>query len=580
MMTTVMPDTKPRDVQVVEIAANTMVLRSRTWDRLKFEVEYSLQRGTTANAYLIQADKTALIDPPGESFTDIFIEELTNHVYLQRINYLILGHINPNRLATLKALLNVEVAPQLTIVCTRAGELALQSVFPGNSLRILVVNSEETLDLGQGHVLRFIPTPTPRYPDALCTYDEATRILYTDKLFCAHVCEDAIYDERWRTIEADRQHFFDAVHASQARQVGTALEKITPLPAKIYAPAHGPLVRYSLSRFVFDYREWCDRQQSKDFNVALLYASAYGSTGALAGAIAQGLVRAGAAVESINCEFADPADITAALERCDGFVFGSPTLAGHPPTQVQTALGLALSTAAKTKLAGVFGSFGWSGEAIDILESKLQDAGYQFGFETIRVKFKPTEETLQSCESAGAEFVQTLKKTKKIRTVRQPGAEVQSDRTEQAVARVTGSLCVVTTRYENQHQGMLTSWVSQATFNPPGLTIAIPKDQMGEAVAHPDSPLVLNILKEGRNLRRYFTKAMVAGEDRFAAIATHPSSNDCLILDDALAYLECTVENRMDCGDHWLIYALVNNGKVLESAGTTAIQHRKSASYF
>ncbi|NJR65064.1 MAG: flavin oxidoreductase [Leptolyngbyaceae cyanobacterium CRU_2_3] len=572
-----MAETRPRDVQVAEIGANTTVLRSRTWDQLRFEIEYARQKGTTANSYLIQADKTALIDPPGESFTEIFLEELYQHVYLQRINYVILGHINSNRLATLKALLNVEVAPQITFVCARAAEVALRSAFPEWDLRIIVANSEETIDLGQGHVLQFIPIPTPRFPDGLCTYDPSTRILYTDKLFGAHVCDEPIFDEKWKLLDEDRHYYFDCLHASQFRQVEAALEKLAPFSAtaKIYAPNHGPMVRYSVSRFTFDYRYWCERQQVQDLNVAVLYASAYGNTATLGHAIAQGLVQAGAAVQTINCELANPAEINTILQECDGFIFGTPTLAGHAPTQIQTALGIALSSAARTKLAGVFGSYGWSGEGIDLVYNKLQDAGYRFGFDPIRIKFKPTDETLRACELAGAEFVQTLRKTKKIRTPRQPGVEVQADRTEQAVGRITGSLCVITTN-QGKHQGMLTSWVSQATFNPPGLTIAIPASQAEANLPTIGSQFVLNILKEGRNVRRYFLKTAATDEDRLAAIATHPANNGCLILDEALGFLECTVQSRMECGDHWLIYATADNGKVLEGVGVTAVQHRKS----
>jgi flavin reductase (DIM6/NTAB) family NADH-FMN oxidoreductase RutF len=53
-----------------------------------------------------------------------------------------------------------------------------------------------------------------------------------------------------------------------------------------------------------------------------------------------------------------------------------------------------------------------------------------------------------------------------------------------------------------------------------------------------------------------------------------------LILTDALSYLECTVQNRLDCGDHWLLYALVDNGKVQEVTSVTAINHRKSGSQY
>ena len=91
---------------------------------------------------------------------------------------------------------------------------------------------------------------------------------------------------------------------------------------------------------------------------------------------------------------------------------------------------------------------------------------------------------------------------------------------------------------------------------------------------------MLNILKEGRNLRRHFLKPIAPGEDRFSDLATHPAANGCLVLEDALAYLECHAQNRMECGDHWLLYATVENGKVLETVGVTAVQHRKAATYY
>jgi len=573
-----MADSKPRDVQVAEVGTHTQVLRSRTWDRLKFEVEYARQKGTTANTYLIQAEKVAVIDPPGESFTQIFLEQLAQQAYLQKIDYVILGHVNPNRAVTLKALL--ERAPQLTFVCSKAGAIALKSAFPNQDIRITAVRGDEVLDLGNGHELQFAFVPTPRHPDALATFDPASRILYTDKLYGAHLCDDPVFDENWKALAEDRRYYFDCIHASQAKQVETALDRLSVFKPKIYAPGHGPLVRFSTSRFTFDYREWCEQQKVQESTVTLLYASAYGNTAAMAGAIARGLTQSGVAVASINCEFADSTEITEAVEKSDGFIFGSPTLAGHPPTQIQTALGLVLSTAAKTKLAGVFGSYGWSGEAVDLLESRLQDAGFALGFETLRVKFSPTDEVLAQCEAAGTEFAQTLRKLRKNRTLRQPGMEAQkSDRTEQAVGRIVSSLCVMTLNNDFNHSGLLTSWVSQATFNPPGLTIALPREQAEELIPQNDTPFVLNILKEGRNVRRAFQRAIAPGENRFAELATHEASNGCLVLEDSLAYLECRVQNRMECHDHWLLYAIVENGKVLEPVGVTAVQHRKSGTY-
>ncbi len=576
-----MTDMKPRDVQVASIAAdNTTILRSRTWDRLKFEVEYSLQRGTTANSYLIQSEKTALIDPPGESFTEIFLNQLQQSINLQQLDYVILGHINPNRMVTLKALL--ELAPHLTFVCSKPGAVALQSALREHPqpIKVWVPRTEETLDLGNSHQLQFISIPTPRWPDGLCTYDPATRILFTDKLLGCHVCGDEVLDENWRRLDEDRRYYYDCLHAAQSRQVDVALDKLAAFSAKIYAPGHGPIVRYSLSRLTHDYRTWSQQQKEQDLTVTLLYASAYGNTATLAQAIAKGITKAGVAVETINCEFTEPTEIEAAVQKSDGFIIGSPTLGGHMPTQVQTALGIVLSTAAKTKLAGVFGSYGWSGEAVDEIESKLQDAGYRLGFDTIRVKFKPDNATLQQCKEAGTDFAQALKKSKKFRTPSQAVSNAQIDRTEQAVGRILGSLCVLAGKRENVSSAMLASWVTQSSFNPPGVTVAIAKERAVESLTHTGDQFVLNILKEGMNVRRHFLKPFAPGEDRFAGLETQEAQNGCPIINDALAYLECTVKNRIDCSDHWLIYAVVDNGKVLQSTGMTAVHHRKSGSQY
>ena len=193
----------------------------------------------------------------------------------------------------------------------------------------------------------------------------------------------------------------------------------------------------------------------------------------------------------------------------------------------------------------------------------------------MRVKFKPTDVTLQMCEEAGTDLAQSVKRAIKVRAPRQPASTV-----EQAVGRIVGSLCVVTTKQGDVSSAMLASWVSQATFNPPGFTVAVAKERAIESLMHTGENFVLNILAEGKQLRKHFMKSFAPGEDRFANVATEPSENGCPILTDALAYLECTVNNRMEAGDHWLVYAIAQNGKVLNPDGVTAVHLRKSGSHY
>jgi flavorubredoxin/flavin reductase (DIM6/NTAB) family NADH-FMN oxidoreductase RutF len=593
-MVSASPTTQPRDIQANWIATDSLALRSRSWNRLRFEVEYGLERGTTSNSYIIQGDQTLIVNPPGESFTDIFLTALADRYDLTTIDYLVLGHINANRIATAKALLLK--APQITIVLSNPGHQIFTRIYDDQiraempadfEPKFLIIKSTETIDLGKGHHIEFVLAPTPRYPGGLLTFDPATRILYSDKFFSAHRCGDQVFDEGWPQFTEDQRYFFDTVMAPHARQVATVLDKLTELPIYAYAPVHGPIVRYGLTELTQSYQTWCANQLQQTTMVALLYASAYGSTATLANAIAQGLSKSGVRVESINCEMTSPDEIRTIVEQCDGFIIGSPTLGGHAPTPIQTALGIVLSTVPRDRLAGVFGSFGWSGEAIDLLESKLKDGGYRFGFETMRVKFQPTAAILKTSEEAGTDFAQKLKKEKK-RAERQAAggssslASSQFDAIEQAVGRILGALCVLTTQKGDLRSAMLASWISQATFSPPGLTVAIAKDRAVEALTYSGDTFVLNLLAEGRDvpMMKQFLKPFAPGADRFEGVNYDDSAQGNPILKDALAYLECRVVSRMECGDHWVIYASIDNGKLLDANSRTAIHHRKTGSRY
>jgi flavin reductase (DIM6/NTAB) family NADH-FMN oxidoreductase RutF len=106
--------------------------------------------------------------------------------------------------------------------------------------------------------------------------------------------------------------------------------------------------------------------------------------------------------------------------------------------------------------------------------------------------------------------------------------------------------------------------------------IAVDETQRAGLMIQPGDRFVLNILREGRNLRRRFSTW--AEEEALKQLSTHPAQNGCLILDDALSYLECIVENRIETGDRWLVYARIENGELLDREGVTAIHYRRAAS--
>jgi flavorubredoxin len=234
-------------------------------------------------------------------------------------------------------------------------------------------------------------------------FEEYLGLLMSGKLFSAHICTDQWAESGRSATEEERRHFYDCLMAPMAGQVDSLVERLEELDITTVAPGHGPAIDTSWRSLFNDYRRWGESQQQASLSVALLFASAYGNTAAIADALAQGVGRTGIRITSLNCEFTPPDELINTIKQADGILIGSPTLGGHAPTPIVSALGTLLAEGDRSKPVGVFGSFGWSGEAIDLLENKLRDGGFHFAFDPIRVKFSPDAAMIRTLEETGTE---------------------------------------------------------------------------------------------------------------------------------------------------------------------------------
>jgi flavorubredoxin/flavin reductase (DIM6/NTAB) family NADH-FMN oxidoreductase RutF len=640
-----------RSVIVLPIDPGLTCLRGLSPQRLRFEVEYGLERGTSANSFLFAAGSTAagqpvppvLVHPPGVSFAAPFLEALAALVPAEAALKVVVGHVNPNRVALLRQL--AERWPALMLVASNAGARLLSDLWnqqkPGSGAGgsgvagtgasgagvssaadsipsgdagsapgpassqatpdlageaalpplppIDVVKQEVSRELAGGHRLTLIPVPTPRWPGGLVAFEERTGLLMSGKFFAAHLCGEAFSEANLSSTEEDRRYYYDCLMAPMARQVEAVVDRLDALPIRTIAPGHGPAIATSWRSLLADYRRWGESQGRSGLTVTLLYASAYGNTAAIADALAQGVARSGVRVESLNCEFAPSEQLIAAIRAGDALLIGSPTLGGHAPTPIVSALGTVLAEGDREKPVGVFGSFGWSGEAIDLLENKLRDGGFRFAFEPIRVKFSPDPATLRTLEETGIALGRQLQ-TEQRRSQRRSGGggleESRSNPAVQALGRLVGSLCVVTARKGEGEAAlggaMVASWVSQASFNPPGFTVAVARERAVESLLHVGDRFALNVLAAGRETgpMRQFLQPFPPGANRFAGLELEASPGGQPLLPEALAWLEARVTARMECGDHWILYAQVSHGGLLDPAGTTAVHQRRSGANY
>ncbi|WP_216912405.1 MULTISPECIES: diflavin flavoprotein [unclassified Synechococcus] len=603
---TTSPSASDRRVITLPVEPGLLCLRGLSPRRLRFEVEYGLERGTTANSFLFQQGASGgapvLVHPPGASFAAPFLEQLALLVPAGAPLKVVVGHVNPNRVALLKQL--ATGWPAMVLVASNPGAQVLTELWeqqrPGPAGEappadpvplptIEVVKQETSRTLADGHVLTLLPTPTPRWPGGLIAFEATTGLLMSGKFFAAHLCTEDFAEANRTSTEEDRRYYFDCLMAPMARQVETVVDRLDELPIRTIAPGHGPAIAQSWRSLLADYRRWGESQEKASLSVALLYASAYGNTAAIADALSQGVARSGVRVESINCEFAPAELLLEAIHSCDALLIGSPTLGGHAPTPIVSALGTVLAEGDRAKPVGVFGSFGWSGEAIDLLEAKLRDGGFQFAFDPIRVKFSPDLATLRTLEETGTALGRRLRQQHRQAQRRSTGGGLSESRTNpaiQALGRVVGSLCVVLTRKGDGADAiggaMVASWVSQASFSPPGFTVAVAKDRAIESLLHVGDAFSLNVLASGRESgpMKRFLQPFPPGADRLAGLELETSPGGQPLLPEALAWLEARVSQRMECGDHWLLYAEALSGDLLDPAATTAVHQRRSgASY-
>lgn len=559
-------------MQTGEIAPDTTTIRSLDWDRDRFDIEFGLQNGTTYNSFLIRGEKTALVDTSHEKFRQLYLDTLKGQINPAEIDYLIISHTEPDHSGLVKDVL--QLAPQVTVVGSKVAIQFLED-FVHQPFERLIVKNGDKLDLGKGHVLEFVNAPNLHWPDTIFSYDAGTQVMFTCDAFGLHYCSDSTFDEDLKAIEPDYRFYYDCLMAPNARSVMSALKRMDQLgEVTMIANGHGPLLRHNVTELVGRYRKWSQAQAKAETSVVVFYVSDYGYSDRLSQAVARGITKTGVGVEMIDLKTADPQEVQEMVGRAAGMAIGMPPASSKIAA---AAVGTVLAAAKSKQVVGIFESYGGDDEPIDPLLNQFRNLGLKEAFPSIRVKDTPTEATYQLCEEAGTDMGQLLTRDREIKQRKALGSDL-----DKALGRISGGLYIITAQKGDIKGAMLASWVSQASFQPLGLTIAVAKDRAIESLMHVGDRFVLNVLEEGnyQSLMKHFLKRFPPGADRFAGVKTQPAENGSPILTDALAYMECHVVSRMELTDHWIVYATVDNGRVSKPDALTAVHHRKVGNYY
>ena len=393
----------------VTLAPNVHWVGAKDPDLAIFDIVIPTEYGTTYNAYLVRgSEKTALIDCVKRPFADELFRNISTFLPVEKLDYVVINHSEPDHAGALVDLL--ERHPRVNVLLSRSAKTFVDNlVNAGFPYRI--VGDGEELPLG-GKTLKFINAPFLHWPDTILTYLVEDRILFPCDFLGAHFSSPEFFDDELPRPEIARKAFefyYSTIMRPYKPHVLKACERLSSLPIAMIAPSHGPILRKDPRSYIAWYEERASiLSRVTDKKVAIVYASAYGNTAAMAGKVAEG-VRAGGLTPVLMSAVEVPMEkIIDEFEVAEGFLIGTPTLNGNVPQPILQLIANLVVLNVKGKTASVFGSYGWSGEAIKTVQDVLSSMRLRVAPEPVRVRMSPSDADLAACVEFGRKFAELV----------------------------------------------------------------------------------------------------------------------------------------------------------------------------
>ncbi len=387
--------------------ANNVTLLSMNVEGMLFEGMWHMPHGVTLNSYIVKGEKTAIID--GFCGWDGVPETLYKlldeaNVELESIRYLIINHMEPDHSGWIDSFQKMH--SNFEIYCTRESA-ALLRAFYGFKGPIHEITDEETLDLGDGKLLRFKKTPNIHWPDTMMTCEESTGCLFSCDAFGSfgmldHNLASENDEATLAHLEREQLRYFAAILNTFSPFVTRGMQKIEHLPIKMICPGHGLVwdTPALAERVMNDYRRYVEYAKGNaEPKVTILYGSMYGNTEKMAHIAKEYLEEKNVPVVMLQVPETDLGTVLMHTLESKGLVVGAPTYEYKmfpPMASTLDEMGRKMITHRK---AVYFGSYGWSGGCLKEYNELLEDR---------RMKYESMGET----EFNGAPVEESIAKVK------------------------------------------------------------------------------------------------------------------------------------------------------------------------
>ncbi len=387
-----------------------------------FDIILRTANGTSYNAYAVRGSNgVAVIDTVKQEFTEAFLARLEAAAGYDEITTLVLNHLEPDHTGAVPELL--ERAPHVEICVSPRGVQVLRALLKDrfDEYSVRVVRTGDTISLGD-RTLRFLTTPYVHWPDTQCTYLEEQDLLFTCDLFGCHFCDERLFNDQVGDFRFSFEYYFEHIMRPFKRYVIEALDLIEPLDIAMIAPSHGPILRSHPREYITHYRRLVKKRLASEVgeqkSLLIFYVSAYGATAQMAYAVYAGAAEnAGVRVSLFDLQVGEVTPFVDLIEEADGLAFGTPTINGDAVKTVWDLLAGLVDIDTKGKLGAAFGSYGWTGEAVAMVEARMQGLKMRVPEKGLKIKLHPTEEELECCRDFGRRLAAQLTGTAEPREI-------------------------------------------------------------------------------------------------------------------------------------------------------------------
>jgi flavorubredoxin len=373
----------------------------------------TLAKGTTYNSYLLKTGKPTVIDTVDISFGREYVENLKNEIDPNEIKYIVINHTEPDHSGGLPSL--AAKAKNAVIICREPAVYELKEMYKLHSREFLIVKDKDILDIG-GKTLRFIEVPYLHTEETMMTYCEEDKVLFPCDIFSTHIATyDLFNDLAKEDITEDFKTYYSLIMHPHRKYVQDMLEKVKGMDIEIIAPSHGYILRQDVDKFINIYDEM-SRNLEGEKNALILYSTMTGNTKKIANMLKEDLEGAGLRTQITDVNKASEGEIIATIEASNIIFFGSSTRYGDMIGNMEKVLKKLGEMKLEGKICGAFGSYGWSGEAVEVVQDYLKDTNMKVlgtsdiikstGMEDvefpIRIRFSPQENSVNKIEKAAA----------------------------------------------------------------------------------------------------------------------------------------------------------------------------------